>query len=258
MVATKIAVLLQAAVLLSGVTARCVQNCPADDPLLVLLRSDHTATAFCSDFLGLPVSTVYTTVAPTVTATVAETDYVTEVVTQIESTTITVSAAGPSTTPPPIFTKRAVSIPPWLPTSYSPKYISKACSCLSISPSVSTLTATAEPVTITNPVTTTETTATTVLSTAITTETAAPATPITKRVYIEVLRKDTKASVGYLYNSNGPSIGTISQALPITFTLPVGVTTASQVRITGDGLTPSALGFSKDSNKANIVELEAS
>lgn len=255
MVGTKLAVLLQAAVFLPGAAARCLQNCPVDDPLLVLLRSDDAATAFCSDFLGLPVSTIDATVTPTVIATVTETDYVTEVITEIKSTTVTVPAAGPTTTAAPI--KRDVALPPWLPTSYGPRYISKACACLSISPSVSTLTATADPVTITAPVTTTETTTTTVLSTAITTETAAPPAPLTKRVYVEFLRKDTGASVGYLYHSSGPAIAnSIGQAAPVSFTVPAGVTTASQLRITIDGLTPSALGFQKDSNPTNIVELE--
>jgi hypothetical protein len=61
--------LLQAAAWLSGAAALCRPACPADDPLLVLLRSDDAALPFCGEFLGLPVSTVSVTVTPTVSVT---------------------------------------------------------------------------------------------------------------------------------------------------------------------------------------------
>jgi len=60
---------LQAASFFSGGAAKCLRKCRADDPLLVLFRSEEVrpkALAFCSDYLGLPVSTVEVTVTPTV------------------------------------------------------------------------------------------------------------------------------------------------------------------------------------------------
>ncbi|OIW24430.1 hypothetical protein CONLIGDRAFT_636615 [Coniochaeta ligniaria NRRL 30616] len=75
---------------------------------------------------------------------------------------------------------------------------------------------------------------------------------------IEILRRDTQLSVGWLYNSNGPAIGTLAQAITVNFTLAPGATTGSQVRINLEGVTPPALGFVKTSNPSNVVELEDS
>ncbi|KAB5566699.1 hypothetical protein GE09DRAFT_1107868 [Coniochaeta sp. 2T2.1] len=92
-------------------------------------------------------------------------------------------------------------------------------------------------------------------TTAVPTETAAPL-PIQRQAKIEVLRKDTQASVGWLYYSSGPAIGQEAQASSVNFTLSAGATTESRVRINLEGLSPPTLGFLKDSNPTNIVELE--
>lgn len=92
--------------------------------------------------------------------------------------------------------------------------------------------------------------------TAITTETATPL--ISKRsVKIEILRKDSLASIGWHYNSNGPAIAnTILQAVTVNFTLAPGAATGDAVRLNLEDVSPPALGFLKTSNPANIVELE--
>jgi hypothetical protein len=193
---------------------------------------------------------------------VTETSYITEVVTEIDGT-LTVTVPAPITTSLAVV-KRAPSTqsaayPTWLPASYPAKRISSACSCLSIPLSVTTSTSTAEPATSTASLTTTETTTSTLHSTALATATALPL--ITTRRVIEILKKDTLASVGWLYNSNGLAIASVSsqaQAISVDFTLPLGATTGSQVRINLEGLTPSALAFVKSSNPTNIVELEDS
>ncbi|KAK4131644.1 hypothetical protein BT67DRAFT_387157 [Trichocladium antarcticum] len=259
-VKTSSVVLLQVAVLVSGVAARCTRVCPANDPLLVLLRAepDDAAPSFCREFLGLPVSTVSVTVTPTVAATVTATSHVTEVITEVDSTiTVTVPASAITETPVKRnLAKRSVDYPTWLPTTYPPRQVSSACACLSVPLSVVTTTATAAAVTVTAPTTVTETTTTTVHSTAIATVTVEPVAT-TRRAAIEILRKDTGASVGWLYNSNGPAIaGSAAQAITVHFTLAAGATTGSAMRISLEGLTPSALGFVKASNPTNIVELE--
>jgi len=59
--------LLQVAAFFSGAAARCAPACSPEDPLIALLGSDNDAAVpFCSDFLGLAVSTVSATVTPTV------------------------------------------------------------------------------------------------------------------------------------------------------------------------------------------------
>ncbi|KAK1764216.1 hypothetical protein QBC33DRAFT_595440 [Phialemonium atrogriseum] len=258
MVVTKTSgvLLLQAAAFFSGVAARCTQACSPDDPVLVLLRSDDAALPFCSDFLGLPVSTVSATVTPTVVATVTETSYVTEVVTEIDST-VTVTVPASTTTLAPIkrnMAKRSVAYPTWLPTTYLANRVSSACACLSVPLSVATNTATAEAVTLTAPVTVTETTTNILHSTVIVTETAKPLVS-KRRATIEILRKDTQASVGWLFNSNGLAItSNAAQAIPVNFTLTPGATTGSAVRIYLEDMTPLALGFVKTSNPTNVVD----
>ncbi|KAK3372666.1 hypothetical protein B0H63DRAFT_564045 [Podospora didyma] len=254
--------LLQAAAFFTAVAARCRPVCSLDDPVLVLLNSGDAGIPFCSDFLGLPVSTVGATVTPTVLATVTETSYVTEVLTTIDGTvTVTVPVPARTTTVAPV--KRddsvpSVAYPDWLPSTYKASRISSACACLSIPLSIATDTATAEPVTITAPVTITETATSTIHETAIATETALPV-PITRRTKIEILRKDTQANVGWLYYGNGPAIGTTeAQGATFSFTLDPSTTTNTQVRINFEGVTPAALGFSKENNPTNNVELEDS
>lgn len=264
------AFLLQAASLISGAAARCLQTCPADDPLLNLLRSEDDASDFCRGFLGIEASTVDVTVTPTVVATVTETAYLTEVVTEVDSTiTVTVPAGdAPATTTSIIISsavpvKRDDAYPTWLPISYGTKHVSQACSCLSLAPSVVTVTSTAEEVTVTSAaVTVTETETSTLHTTAVATETAAPA-PVTYQRKIQVLRKSTGALVGWLYDSNGIAIAedmnfgdrnAKSRALNFEFTLPAGATTGSQLRVTGPG---GALGFQKDSHPNYIEQLEA-
>lgn len=195
-------------------------------------------------------------------ATATETSYVTEVITEIDGTvTVTVPASASTTSIPPAkrnLANRSVAYPSWLPSTYLSKQVSSACACLSVPLSVATITATAEAATLTAPTTVTETTTTTLHSTAIVTETAKPQVS-TQRATIEVLRKDTGASIGWLYMSSGPAITTdATQAVPINFTLTPGATKGSAVRISVEGVTPSALGFLKDNNPSNIVALENS
>jgi len=264
------AFLLQAAALISGAAARCVRTCPADDPLLNLLRSEDAASDFCRGLLGLEASTTDVTVTPTVVATVTETARVTDVVTEVDETiTVTVPAGdAPATTAgviisSVIYEKRDDAYPTWLPVSYGAGYVSKACSCLSLAPSVVTVTSTAEQVTVTSDaVTVTEVETTTLHTTAVATATAAPA-PVTYQRKIQVLRKDTGALDGWLYDSNGVAVAedmnfgdrnAKSRALDFEFSLPADETTGSQLRVTGPG---GALGFLKDSNVRNIEQLEA-
>lgn len=239
---------LQAAALISGAAARCLRTCPTDDPLLNLLRSEDDSSSFCRGILGLPVSTIDVTVTPTVVATVTETSFVTEAITEVDTTlTVTVPAASSLALSTPV--KRDIVYPTWLPTTYGTKYISQACSCLSVAPSVTTATTTAA-------ATVTETITTTVHTTAVATETATPVPRLVIRgVKIEAIRKNTGASVGYLYNSNnGPAITSNSNSAALfQFPLPEGQTTGSQVRITSSG---GVLGFYKNSNPTNIQELE--
>ncbi|KAK4197920.1 hypothetical protein QBC40DRAFT_341636 [Triangularia verruculosa] len=232
--------LLQAASLLSGAAARCLRTCPADDPLLTLLRTESDSSSdFCRDFLGLPISTVETTVTPTVVATVTETSYMTEVITEADET-IT----------------RDNIYPTWLPISYGTKYLSQACSCLSLPPAISTIRSTADVVTVTNPVTITKTITETIHTIAITTVTAKPApNPVNRAVKIEAVRKNAGTSLGYLYNSNGPAVTTnINSATLFEFTLPDDKSAGSQLRLSAS--PGGALGFNKDSHPSNIVELE--
>ncbi|KAK4158905.1 hypothetical protein QBC43DRAFT_294581 [Cladorrhinum sp. PSN259] len=264
---TNAAFLFQAAALISGAASRCLQTCPADDPLLNLLRSEEDSSAFCRGFLGLEASTVEVTVSPTVLATATETAYVTEVVTEVDSTiTVTVPAGGS-----PIATtityaepvKRDAAYPTWLPISYGTKYVSKACSCLSLTPSVTTVTSTAEEtVTVTSDaVTVIETETTTIHTTAVATQTAQPS-PVTLQRKIQVYRKSNNNLEGWLYDSNGVAVAedqnfgdrnAKSRALDFQFTLPADATAGSQLRVTNSG---RALGFIKDSHPSNIVQLE--
>ncbi|KAK0667170.1 hypothetical protein QBC41DRAFT_366366 [Cercophora samala] len=250
--------LLQAASLLSGAAARCLRTCPSDDPLLNLLRSESDSSAdFCRDFLGLAASTLETTVTPTVVATVTETSYVTEVVTEVDTTiTVTLPADDSPSTVTVTPVKRNDAYPTWLPASYGTKYISQACSCLSLSPAISTVTSTAEAVTATEATTVTETTTETVHTTAIATETAKPAPKSVKRVVkIEAIRKNAGTSLGFIYNSNGPAITSSAnqQATLFEFNLLDDKTAGSQLRLSSSAGT---LGFNKDSHPSNIVELE--
>ncbi|KAK3988463.1 hypothetical protein QBC44DRAFT_243759 [Cladorrhinum sp. PSN332] len=269
MIATKQSsvLLLQAAAFISGAAARCLRTCPSDDPLLSVLRSEEGAPDFCREYLGLPVSTVSVTVTPTIIPTVTETAYVIESVTEIDATeTVTITASSSSSVPTFTYTLPAkrdltADYPSWLATTYGTKYVSSACACLSVAPSVGTTTATAEAVTITGIeeyAFVTETATTTILATATATVTVIPTQPpkpITRVVKIEALRKDTGASIGWIYNSNGPALATDGRSAAFRFTLPGDAKTGSAVRITADGVT-GALGFNKDSHPSNIIELE--
>jgi hypothetical protein len=180
---------------------------------------------------------------------VTETSHVTELTTVVDGT-VTVTVPAPATTVAPLkrdIAKRSIAYPTWLPTTYPAKRVSSACACLSIPLSAATTTATAEAATFTIPVTVTETTTNTVLSTVVATETAEPLVS-KRRVQIEVFRKDTGASVGWLYNSNGPAVASAtSMAGTFNFTLIPGATTSSAVRIYMEGFT-LPLGFSGPSN----------
>ncbi|KAH8904485.1 hypothetical protein BR93DRAFT_149647 [Coniochaeta sp. PMI_546] len=237
--------LLQATAFFSGVNALCRPACASDDALLVVLRSADAGVFFCSAFLGVPVSTVSATVTPTVVATVTDTSY----------GTVTVTVTDPTTSVAPVrrkAAKRSLAYPTWLPTTYPAQRVSSACACLSVPASVSTSTATAAPATLTASVTVTEITTSTLHST------STAVVSQQREAKIEILRKDTQLSVGWLYNSNGPAVGTAAQAITVNFTLSPGATTGSQVRINLEGITPPALGFVKSSNPSNVVELEDS
>ncbi|KAK3681779.1 hypothetical protein B0T22DRAFT_485250 [Podospora appendiculata] len=264
--------LLQAASFFSGVAAaKCLPACSPDDKLVALLLSHRDAGPFCSGYLELPTSTVGVTVTPTVSVTVTETQtsIATEPATETivdETITVTVPAPTPTAAPAVTYLKRAVDFPAWLPTSYmtKTKRVSSACQCLSVPPAVATSTATAEDattVTASKTVTVTATVTTTVAtmhSVAIATVTALPViAPRITVAKIEVLRKDTQASVGWLYFSSGPAI-TTNAALGASFeiTLPGSATSSSGVHISAPGNTPSALGFLKESNPSNIVPLK--
>lgn len=126
--------------------------------------------------------------------------------------------------------------PDWLPQSYPASRVSSACNCLSIPVSVVSNTVTAEAVTLTTAVTVTETDVST-----FATETAIATVP--KALGIQVFRKDTGASVGYLYWSNGPAITTtVTAAFKINFSLAKGTTYGEALRITTELSTDSALG----------------
>ncbi|KAK3331611.1 hypothetical protein B0T19DRAFT_472670 [Cercophora scortea] len=264
--------LLQAASFFSGVAARnCLPACSPDDKLVGLLLSHSDAGPFCSGYLELATSTVGVTVTPTVSVTVTETQ--TSIVTEAATETIideiiTVTVAPPTTTATVTPVKRAVDFPAWLPTSYTTKTkrVSSACLCLSVPLSDATSTTTAEEATTvtaseTVTITATETTTVATLhSIAIATVTALPVVaPITTVAKIEILRKDTEASVGWLYLSTGPAITTNSAlAASVEFTITAGATANSGVHISIPGNTPSALGFIKDNNPSNIVPLKDS
>ncbi len=186
-------------------------------------------------------------------ATVTEASFVTEVITEVDTTlTATVPASSTLNVTPE---KRDNVYPTWLPSTYGTKYISQACSCLSLAPSVTTATTTADAVTETDAATVTETITTTVHIIAVTTETAKPAPrPVFRAVKIEAIRKNAGTSLGYIYNSNGPAVTANSNsAVRFEFTLLEGQMTGSQLRLTSSS---GALGFNKDSNPSNIVELE--
>ncbi|KAK0724193.1 hypothetical protein B0H67DRAFT_550029 [Lasiosphaeris hirsuta] len=65
---------------------------------------------------------------------------------------------------------------------------------------------------------------------------------LTKSTKIEVFRKDTSVSIGYIYNSNGPAIGSLSQASSFVYALPAGATSGAALRFSLAGTT-SALGW---------------
>ncbi|RKU41933.1 hypothetical protein DL546_003006 [Coniochaeta pulveracea] len=245
------ALLLQAVLCYSSVAARCraPPACWADDSLNALLRAEDGAAPFCSDFLGLPASTVSATVTPTVFATVTETSHATQTTTTFDET-ITV------TVPYEALQKRDadVAYPSWLPTTYSVSRVSSACSCLNPSLSLTTATTTAEAATITASLTVTETSTTTAEDIAIVTVTAAPL-PVTYRAVIEVLRKDTGATQGYIYNSNGPAVtDQVARAATVNFSIPGGATYAETVQINVEGLT-QVLGFQGTSYSDRVLAL---
>ncbi|KAK3385746.1 hypothetical protein B0H63DRAFT_560280 [Podospora didyma] len=246
--------LLQAAVsifLSEAAASPCRPACSPDDPLLTLINSQDDVIPFCRDFLSLPVSTVEVTVTPTVVASVTETSYVTQITTVVDGT-VTVTVPATTTTVAPAkrdIAEPLVAFPDWLPTGYRPARVSSACACLSIQPSVTTAAATAEAATLTETATLAQTTVTTAHTVATVTEVAKPVPVLVKRtIKIEVLRKDTQAVVGYLYNSNGPAVSS-TVAGAFSFPLSSDLTTSSAVRISVDGIT-QVLGFSKPSSVA--------
>ncbi|KAK0732440.1 hypothetical protein B0T21DRAFT_412615 [Apiosordaria backusii] len=264
--------LLQAATtLFSGASARC-NGCKASDELLVLLRSEDVnaeALPFCSSVLGLPVSTVEVTATEEIVTTVTVATTVTEVISDISSVTVTVSAPAEVTTttlsmqtPDKKRRRRGdttiASSPTWLPSgpsAYPDARISSACHCLDKSSAIPLSTTTLthlDPdyiISVTVPATSTVTS--TLLSTVTATETLTPPgpTPTTLRnINIEVLRKDNGASVGWLYESNGPAVASSKQqAAKYDIGIPEfdGVEGGSGARISiVGGSSSSAVGFS--------------
>ncbi|KAK4175500.1 hypothetical protein QBC36DRAFT_241031 [Triangularia setosa] len=226
--------LLQAATtLFSGVSARC-NSCKASDELLVLLRAEDVhseALPFCSSVLGLPVSTVEITATEEVVITVTKATTVTQVVSDISSVTVTISApVVPTTTAQAatvtVYKKRRrdtaiASYPTWLPSgpeAYPDFRISSACHCLDKSSAIPVSTTTVTHIDPDNAITVTKPATSTVISTLLSTVTAtetlappappAPSSTTITNVMIQVFRKSTGASVGWLYDSNGPAIAT--------------------------------------------------
>lgn len=153
--------------------------------------------------------------------------------------------------------KRDVPYPVWLPESYRNGRVSYACNCLSrlISTPVVTSTETAEPVTSTEATATTDTVTSIYHSTVIVTSITQPSAPpapslVAKRAMIQVFRKSTSAAVGWLYMSNGPAIASESiSAAVFGFSVLEGATSTSQVRISSEGHSPTALGFNTAANQ---------
>ncbi|KAM7187516.1 hypothetical protein V8F33_011163 [Rhypophila sp. PSN 637] len=245
--------LLITAAFFSAATARSCKPCRAKDSLLVLFRSDDfsaEALPFCSSFLDLPASTSDLTVTPTVVSTVTETDHVTELLTSIETSTVTTTVTA---VPAPAgkrdsFVRRAVDYPSWLPTKYLPARVSSACHCLGVPLAVTTRTVSDPAVTLTTTAMVTDTTSSTIHSTVIATTTnlvqPLASSIVERRALLQVISKSTNAAVGWIYISNGPAITSDpTRAVPVSFNLTTGATTASTVRLVFEGYN-GALSFS--------------
>ncbi|KAK4646941.1 uncharacterized protein QC761_100278 [Podospora bellae-mahoneyi] len=258
--------LLQAATtLISGVSARC-NSCKASDELLVLLRSEDVfseALPFCSSVLGLPLETAEVTATEEVVITVTQATTVTQVISDISSVTVTVSAPVAPTSQAITVTEykkhrrdtALASLPTWLPSgedAYPDTRISSACHCLDRSSAIPLSTTTITHINPDNAVTVTEPATSTVISTLVSTvtatETLAPPAPssTTISVAIQVLRKSTGQSVGWISNAASPNIATNqNSARRFTITIPDDQSTSSSgIRIQPvGGEATQALGF---------------
>ena len=258
---------LQAAALISGAAARCVRTCPADEPLLNLLRSVDESTNFCRTFLGLPaLNTDDVTFAPTVVPTANKisngaTESATDIGDKVDANVdakvdtkvdakvdanvlgaevdagLSVTLPGvniPQTGPPG---KRDLVYPAWLPSTYGTKYVSKACSCLILGPSPA-VPAVRAPVDAND---------------SETAKSQAVTAPISRSVRIEVVRKATGSVLGYLSNNGGLAVTVNSDlAAVFQFTMSEGLAIASKLRLTSPF---GALGFSIDSSLSSIEAL---
>ncbi|OIW34842.1 hypothetical protein CONLIGDRAFT_626893 [Coniochaeta ligniaria NRRL 30616] len=159
-------------------------SCNADN-LLRLLRTPTNlpeALPFCSSYLHIPActkvvgtvtptgtqySTIVDTISPTATSLTTEVDSIeptetlstTDVSTNTDYVTVTSQATTVTTVVVPAAARRAVKTPlaQRVTETYDASRISSACACLTIPYSVSSVTATAEPVTVTLTVDTTTT-----------------------------------------------------------------------------------------------------
>ncbi|KAK4463206.1 hypothetical protein QBC42DRAFT_199553 [Cladorrhinum samala] len=236
---------LQAAALISGAAARCVRTCPADEPLLNLLRSVDESTSFCRTFLGLPaLNTDDVTFAPTVVptankisngATESATDIGDKVDANVDAKVDTKVDAKVDANV--LGTERDLVYPAWLPSTYGTKYVSKACSCLILGPSPA-VPAVRAPVDATD---------------SETAKSQAVTAPISRSVRIEVVRKATGSVLGYLSNNGGLAVTVNSDlAAVFQFTMSEGLAIASKLRLTSPF---GALGFSIDSSLSSIEAL---
>ncbi|KEY74484.1 hypothetical protein S7711_10856 [Stachybotrys chartarum IBT 7711] len=132
--------------------------CNADNALRALRATQRAAVAtpFCQQYISVPTSTATVTITPTTfvssTAVVTETNVYTEFVLETNIVTLTIDATNTVTvtqtiTVPHTFAKRTeVPVPSFM-SQYPASRISSACSCLSVPPPSTTVTATADPIT---------------------------------------------------------------------------------------------------------------
>lgn len=188
---------------------------------------------------------------------------VTQVISDISSVTVTVSAPVAPTSQAITVTEykkhrrdtALASLPTWLPSgedAYPDTRISSACHCLDRSSAIPLSTTTITHINPDNAVTVTEPATSTVISTLVSTvtatETLAPPAPssTTISVAIQVLRKSTGQSVGWISNTANPNIATNqNSARRFTITIPDDQSTSSSgIRIQPvGGEATRALGF---------------
>ncbi|KAL8796816.1 MAG: hypothetical protein Q9195_000899 [Heterodermia aff. obscurata] len=146
-------------------TARGLSTCQVVSDVVSVLHNpalSASATKFCSSFISIPLKTA--TSASTATITPAPVTTTTTVI--VPTTTVVTSTLGlPLTTAAPaIKEKRAGSLAPYL-TAFASSKISAACSCLSITPSTTTIKSTATVTASASTATVTTTSTSTVIST---------------------------------------------------------------------------------------------